>query len=753
MPRAASRFPSSIPGLPAALIAVWAIVLAVTVEAAERPRVGLVLSGGGARGVAHLGVLRVLEELRVPVDCIAGTSMGALVGGAYSAGVPVEEIIARVEGVDWDDLFNDEPPRTEKPFRAKQDDYLSLFRMEFGLRGWRPLLPTGVVSGYKFEFFLRELTARAGNFADRDFDDLPIPYRSVGTNLETGRMKVFERGDLVKAMRASMSVPGAIAPVDVEGVLYVDGGLLHNLPVDIARAACADVVIAVNLGSPLLPRSELTSILSTSYQSFNLLTEQNVNASLAELTRRDVLIEPQLTGFSFADFENAARVTIPLGEAAARKQSAALRRLSVSEEDYQAWKTSVAARLPKVLPVTEVKVTTTLGRVDPGSIEEELGVVPGMELRQKKETDFSLDNLHRRLTQVYGRGDFERMDYLVHDEAGKRSVEVQGIEKSWGPNYLKFGLGLAFDGDVTRADFVASHRRTWLNSVGGEWRNDLRLGFHNHLSSEFFQPASARVGAFVAPRIELDEEPIVFYNDGRRIGEYRVSYARAHLDLGWQNKYGEFRTGVFGGALRAREDFGIVTAVQDVDNTQVGYTASLIVDQIDSVGIPRHGVLARLATFGTVGDWGSEDEYNRSEMLLLGARSFGRHALQLAGYGGWSLKGDIPVYDPYRLGGFLEGSGYRFDELSGREVYLARSVYTYEIAPLPPPIGRGVFLGGSLEGFFVKGGLDPTLNDDAQLSGSVFAGADTFLGPAYLGWGKTLEGRNSSRFYFTLGIR
>ncbi len=741
-----------VPGLLCALIALGATVTVAAAQGAERPRVGLVLSGGGARGVAHLGVLRVLDEMRVPVDCVAGTSMGALVGGAYSAGVPVEEIITQVEAADWDDLFNDDPPRTEKPFRAKRDDYLSLFKPEFGFRDWSILLPTGVVSGYKFEFFLRELTARAGNFADRDFDDLPIPYRSVGTNLETGKMKVFERGDLVKAMRASMSVPGAIAPVEVEGTLYVDGGLLRNLPVDIARATCADVVIAVNLGSPLLPRSELTSFLSTSYQSFNLLTEQNVETSLAEVTARDVLIEPQLTGFSFADFENAVRVTIPLGEEAARKQAERLRRLSVSEADYRAWKAKVAARIPQVLPVTELKVTTAPGRVDPGVIEEELGVVPGIELRQKKETDYSLDNLHERLTEVYGRGDFERMDYVVHDEAEKRSVEVQGIEKSWGPDYVKFGLGLAFDGAVTRAEVVASHRSTWLNAVGGEWRNDLKLGFHNHLRSEFLQPASARVGAFIAPRVELDEEPIVFYLDGRRIGEYDVSYARAHLDLGWQNKYGEFRTGVFGGSLRAREDFGLLTVVPDLEAAQVGYTASVMLDQIDSIGIPRHGVLARLATFGTVGDWGSEDEYNRTDVLLLGARSFGRHALQLAGYGGFSLKGEIPIYDPFRLGGFLQGSGFRFDELAGTEVYLTRGVYSYEIAPLPPPLGRGVFLGASLEGFIVKGGIDPTLGDDPELSGSVFAGADTFLGPAYLSYGKTLADRGG-RVYFLLGIR
>jgi NTE family protein len=389
------------------------------------PRVGLALGGGGARGVAHIGVLKVLEEMRVPISCIAGTSMGALVGGVYAAGVPVDEIADRLDRMDWDDLFSDDPPRTAKPFHAKRGDYEDLFRLELGQRGTRLLLPPGTTGGYKFEFVLREMVAHAGNFADQDFDRLPIPYRALATDIERGTVRVFAHGDLVKAMRASMSVPGAFAPVEIDGRLYVDGGLLQNVPVAAARDACADVVIAVNVGSGLLPREALSSVLGISLQMVNVMMAQNVRASIAALGPDDVLIEPDLGSFPSTDFAGAMPL-VALGEAAARERADALRRLSVSEEAYRAWRRSRTARLPDVPPVTEVRVATTGGRVNPAVIERELAQVPGIDLRRHPESDFSLSNLNTRLEQVYGRGDFERMDYRMDDRGGTRAVEVRG---------------------------------------------------------------------------------------------------------------------------------------------------------------------------------------------------------------------------------------------------------------------------------------------------------------------------------------
>jgi NTE family protein len=716
----------------------------------KRPRIALVLGGGGARGVAHIGVLKVLEEMRIPIDCIAGTSMGALVGGGYAAGVPIDEMTRELAHIDWDDIFTDDPPRTEKPFRAKRDDYENLFKFELGQRGTNLLLPSGTTAGYKFEFLLRRLVQRAGNFADEDFDRLPIPYRALATNIEDGTSKEFSRGDLVKVMRASMSVPGVIAPAEIAGELYVDGGLLQNLPVAVARQTCGDVVIAVNVGSGLLPRAELSSALGISLQMIRVLTEQNVRKSMAELSSSDVLIQPDLDDYSAVNFADALSL-IPIGEAAARRHARELSRLSLSEADYKAWRDSVAARLPVVPPVTDVRVATALGRVNPEVIQRQLAEVPGIDLRRRPETDFSIENLNKRLEQVYGDGDFERMDYRMLDYDGERTVKVEGVEKSWGPDYLKFGFGFASDTYDTRVDANLSHRMTWLNSLGAEWRNDLKLGYRQRLASEFFQPFSFRTGAFVAPRIELGQEPVVFYVNDRRIGQYRVQYARAHLDVGLQNKYGELRIGPYTGRLRATEDFDTFLMAANFDERQTGYTASAVFDQIDSPNFGRNGALVSLNTFSALGKWGSDRDYAKTELSILGAKSVGNHAVQLAGYIGKTVRGDLPAYDPFLLGGFLRGSGYRIDELLGTRVGFARAVYTYKFAALPPQLGRGLYLGGSLEATRATIGFDPAADAKIRRSASIFIGADTILGPAYFAFGQGLNEERPRAFYIILG--
>ncbi|MBL8529039.1 MAG: patatin-like phospholipase family protein, partial [Burkholderiales bacterium] len=277
---------------PIALLVWFAVTLASTAATAAdlqdlaqpptregRPRIGLVLSGGGARGFAHIGVLKVLEELRVPIDCIAGTSMGAVVGGVYAAGIAPEEMERRVSKLEWDDLLIDDPGRLDRPMRRRKDDFTSLWDIELGYRDGEVQLPAGTTSGYKFELFLRDLITISGGVAIANFDELPVPYRAVATNLETGEMRVFDHGDLTRVMRASMSVPGAFAPVQIDGQLYVDGGLVRNLPVDVARATCADVVIAVNLGTPLGKRDQLKSVFAVALQSVNLMTELNVSQS------------------------------------------------------------------------------------------------------------------------------------------------------------------------------------------------------------------------------------------------------------------------------------------------------------------------------------------------------------------------------------------------------------------------------------------------------------------------------------------
>ena len=289
--------------------------VATSGSTAIRPRVALVLSGGGARGLAHIGVLKVLRELRVPVDVIVATSMGSIVGGAYAAGHTPETMEALVNGADWDEMFADRAPREYLSFRRKEDDLRFIGKGEFGIKRDGIVFPRGALGAQNLEEFLRLVSKPASDA--RHLDLLPIPLRAIATDLVTGRLVVLSDVPLSTAMRASMSVPGVLAPTNIDGWLLGDGGLTRNLPVEVAQDLASDVIIAVNVGTPLLARESLGSAFGVAQQMINILTEQNVATSIATLKPADILISPDLRGYTFFDFERGAEM-IARGEAAAK---------------------------------------------------------------------------------------------------------------------------------------------------------------------------------------------------------------------------------------------------------------------------------------------------------------------------------------------------------------------------------------------------------------------------------------------------
>ena len=509
--------------------------------AAKRPKICLVLSGGGARGAAHVGVIKVLEEYRVPIHCIAGTSMGALVGGAYATGMSVPDMERINNSMSVEKLFKEKPPRQELAMRRKIDDYSNLVSPEIGTASKQATIVKGVVSGVQLETVLREL-ARVQGY--HDFDKLPIPYRAVATDLVTGKAVVFDEGELANVMRASMSVPGAVAPAEYNGMILVDGMLTSNLPVEAARAMGADIVIAVNVGTPLLKREELNSILGVAGQMLSILTEQNVQASLAKLKPTDILISPELGDFSTGDFDNLPKIT-PLGEAAARQVADRLAQLSLPPAEYAALrKRQQVAMVPDLTPVDEIRFDN-LTRVNPQAAQAVMETQPGQPVVQAQ-----VDADMRRL---YGTGDFEHVNYRIVGEEGKRVMAVDAVEKAWGPDYLRLGLGLSSDfSGETYFNLVAAHRMTWLNSLGAEFRTDAQLGYDNSLRMEFYQPLSIAGTFFVAPRVSVGTQRVSIYQQDNRIAEYNVSTAVGGIDLGMQfQQYGELRLGLEGGRVKA----------------------------------------------------------------------------------------------------------------------------------------------------------------------------------------------------------
>ncbi|MGH6623639.1 MAG: patatin-like phospholipase family protein, partial [Burkholderiaceae bacterium] len=437
MAQAQTSPPSSVPD-PAA-------VAAAAPSAKPRPKIGLVLSGGGARGAAHIGVLKVLEELRIPVDFIAGTSMGSIVGGSYASGMSVVEMEKAVANITTEKLFTDNPPRQDAPMRIKADDFLPLAAPQFGVGRDGLTLPKGVISGVALEGELRQLVKLRGF---RKFDELPIPFRAIATNLGNGQMFVFDRGELPMAMRGSMAVPGLVAPLNFDGTLLVDGGLVRNLPVDVARNMGADIIIAVNLGTPLLKPDQIQGLFGVSMQMINILTEQNVGISLGQLSVDDVLILPELGEFSAGDFDNLLK-TVPIGEAAARKVAEKLKRYSLPPVEYASLR--LRQSVPEAKPTPPLNAILVAGNkrvnqeVIVGSLETEVG----------KPIDQNVLDLDMR--RIYGRGDFESVRPEVREADGKETLVVNVTEKSWGPDYVRFGLQLEADlGHQARFDLLAS---------------------------------------------------------------------------------------------------------------------------------------------------------------------------------------------------------------------------------------------------------------------------------------------------------
>src|SRR6185369_3530311 len=507
--------------------------LAQTAAPASAPRIGLALSGGGARGLAHIGVLKVLEELRVPVHCVTGTSMGAVVGGTFAAGVPPARMQETVSKTDWNEVFTDRPPRAEISIRRKADDYKTLFAPEFGVNKDGLALPKGLLAGVSIEAYFRSLTGSASGVTD--FRALPVPFRAIAADIVTGEAVVLDRGSVSQAMRASMSVPGAMAPVEIGGHLLVDGGIANNLPIDEARKLCGDVIIAVNISTPPLKREEITSALSVSLQLVNLLGKATVDNQLKNMSARDVLISPDLGDISSGSFERAADA-IRIGEEATRAAAESLRRYSIPEAQYASLRKQQTTEKTQIGAVDEIQFQG-LQRTNPEVLRSLVQSKPGEPLTE--------ENIAADLRRIYGRGDFESVDYRITQEPGRRVMMIEPKEKSWGPDYLRFGAAVAtdFSGEGV-FNLLAQYRRTWLNRLGGEWLTELKIGRDNRLFSEFYQPIDERGRYFVAPYGSVGLSTRGVYQGEQRVAEYEMRESRAGLDLGAAiGTWGEVRAG------------------------------------------------------------------------------------------------------------------------------------------------------------------------------------------------------------------
>ena len=717
----------------------------------KTPKICLALSGGGARGFAHVGVLKVLESLHIPVDCIAGTSMGAVVGGLYAAGLSAAEIEQRLDKLKLNDIALDRVERRLLPHAVREEDTQYPLGATLGLNASGVRLPAGVVQATQFLELLHNWTAHLQ--PDINFDQLPIPFRAVATDLENGKMVVFSKGPLHKAIRASMAAPGVFAPVEIEGHLLTDGGLVRNLPVDIARSMGADIIIAVNIGTPLLPRDQLRSLLNVSQQMVNILTEQNVELQKAALRATDILIEPDLGTISFMDFDRSAEASV-IGENAALAMQNKLMALSLSADKYAAHKTS---QLHLDLPDVKISFLEIISD----------GLIPETDIRRQinlpNGSKYDAEEINKKLAILNISREYDGINHELVQRDGVYGVRIYAHERNWGPHFLRFGLALSSGFEGTGGfRLQVGHRRPWLTDSGLEWRNDVEFGNSAKLHTELRQPLMEREGMYAAPYAEWINSTRNLYTQNTRLAEYDFRREQIGLDIGFplgeQSMLGEARVGIVANRYRVQPKLGgiltstidgklISTSLPSAELQQVGLKTAIVIDQLSDPTFPRYGYKFDSDLFFGVNK--SHDNYQEFAINGAWAESIASHSinLKLKGAGLFQSGTEIRGIGP-TLGGFQQLSAYQPDQFSGN--YMLYGSLTYLLRAVKFDLaGQSLFLGATLEaGNVWDKGSDISLGS-VRKSASLFAGFNSFIGPIYLGF--ALGSSGARNVFFQLG--
>jgi NTE family protein len=723
------------------------LVLASNISAKERPTVGLVLSGGGAKGAAHIGVLKVLEANNIPVDYIAGTSIGAYVAGMYALGYRASEIEAIMLGSDWSKGFSDTIPREQLAYRDKQqrDQFnipISLGYSEGQLKG-----PTGLLQGQTMSQLLQYSTDLVEQFGD--FDQLAIPYRAVATDLVTSEAVVLSSGSIVQAMQASATVPGALQPAKINGRLLIDGGIANNMPVDVVKAMGADIIIAVDIGSPLARHEQLVSTIAVLEQLSTILTNASSARQKALLSEEDIIIRPAIDNLSTTDF-SIMGLALTLGEQAASFQLAKLSKLSMEAEEYLAYQQAKQRKSLKWLdqlgrPLVAVKFDNQ-SKVSESLLQEKFDLKPGDIV-----TKASLD---AALKRVYSLNKFERVDAEFNDTKAGRILTLKTKAKSWGPNYLQAGFN--WEDDFTLDSVVAislAYTMTDLTDNDGEWRNELELGYKQLVATEFYQPLDRDQKFYSRNRYHYESRKNDIYDDqGRNL---RLEKDVSRFDFGIGYNYSD--AGIVELGLVA--ETGVISndaiSMRNLDYSSFGGYIKVAYDTLNSISFPTEGnrfsvnAYLRDDDFSGIDFTDNQDLAWQIEADWKGALNLGHHAIvgkvalaTTENDGNYTLQ-------LAELGGFLNLSGFHKHGLVGAHKVFGAFIYQYDLGRDVLITDLPLYLGTSLEGGNVWYERDLVDLNDLIYSGSLYLGTDTTWGPAALGFGLSDNGEKA--FYLFIG--
>ncbi len=702
-----------------------------------RPKIAVVLGGGGAHGVAHLGVLQELERQRVPIDLVVGSGFGGVVGGLYASGMSLGEIHNFLVETNWPNVFDPDSQREDLSFRRKTDDADYLIKYKVGIKDGQALLPTSLVPNEKLARLLQTVTSDTKGV--KNFDGLPIAFRAVAMDLVTGDEVVLANGALDRAILATSSSPGTLPPVEINERLLVTGSLVNNLPIDVARQWGADVIIVVDIGSYVRTASDLNSIFAVVDQVSHLLLQKNSEASIRRLGNRDILIRPNITPDKETNFDNLW-INIEKGVTAVVDLNDVFASVRISEKQYA----ELSAR--RIAQRSQKPVINGIELLNTSKVNDE--IILSL-VTQALDQPLNKAALEKDLLKIYGIGAFSTVDFDLVDQGESSLLQLSVVENRTGNRFWRFGISLEDDLDGNSA-YTGSASMTWtqLNRLDAEWRSQVRIGERQQLSTEFYQPLVKTGRYFVSASADYTERNVNSYSDGDIIAQSRVKELKGQLQLGriFGNS-GQVTIGVLGGSGTTSVNIGgdIPSGKFDIG----GYTATAAYDTYDNIYFPKNGSQARLGWVGQRKSAGGSLDVDIAAGHVATARSWGAHTF-IGGLDIQSQLNKVPgSQNLVTIGGLFQLSGFQRDELSGRHTAVGRAIYYRRLHsnPLRGFLDASLYVGASLELGNAWQDSDDISLSNTLTAGALFVGADTFIGPVYLAAGLA-EGGNFATYLF-----
>lgn len=745
----------------------WLLVgsLLAASSAVLAERVGLVLSGGGARGLAHIGVLKALKEQGIEVQGVAGTSMGSIVGGLYASGHSPEQVERIAREMDWAYAFSDRSPRSHSLYEYRQLD--AGLPVDYHIRLSREgiKLPRAIFQGQHLSLVLDELFAPV--LSVDNFDKLPIPFRAVASDLVSGDAVVIDRGNLSTAIRASMSIPGIFEPVEYNNMLLVDGGIASNIPAGALSGMNLDRLIVVDVGTPRRAKEDINTVANVVGQLTALLVRNNSDQQLSELSSVDIVVTPQLGNVANSDFtsvddavqagyiaaiEAFAAASPPLRatptvERNKTQKEVLTENLSDTEPDVAA---ALAAAERAQIGDLELQPRIDFIRIDNDSVVSD-NVVLAM-ISQQVGEHFDPLAVRKDISYIYALDYFDSIRYELSQENGQTGLLVICRARGTSNTSLQLGLELA-DDFQGNADFglAGALRAAGLNAYGGTAVIYMNVGSRPVLEARFFQPLDYRLIFFIEPLVGYRVESIdAFLNNDTTqdpIATFQRSELYGGVDFGAAvlRQRGQVRAGWR--ALDGDFDLKSGTPIDSLSYSDGYLFYKLGWDTYDDLAFPHQGVRARFEQQFHRPSYTADLSYDRIDFDFGVARTFGAVSL-VAEVSATVSDNQSGAEGIVPLGGFLSLSGLPPNSIWGFQRSLSRLVATVPLSRNPVIESLPIYLGASYELGNVWDAQDDIDGDSALQAGSVFLGARTPLGPGYIAFGMAEGKQMSLNLYF-----